>query len=205
MPNYNKGKIYRLQHQDKFYIGSTCLLLCQRKAKHKQVMNKRKSSLYSYLKTVDWNDVSIVLIENYSCNSKEELFTRESYYIELYKTDRNCLNHRVAIPTNKSIQQQLQKDKKHKSDKITCECGAEIARGYKHQHILTKTHCEALGLEYIPTEIRSEESKKKQKENASRREKELVVCECGSTVKRGSLYLHRKSIQHTTKIESLTT
>ena len=77
MPDYSKGKIYKLVKGDRVYIGSTVQRLCNRKAHHTATYRNYisgesqlfcSSVLVYYLGTPD-----IVLIENYPCASKEEL------------------------------------------------------------------------------------------------------------------------------------
>ena len=76
MPNYDNGKIYSIRsysRPDLVYIGSTTEQLSKRFYQHKKPSNKVKSSK----KIIDLGDAYIELIENYSCNSKEELHRRE--------------------------------------------------------------------------------------------------------------------------------
>jgi len=69
MVNYQNGKIYKIIDQNNkiIYIGSTAQkLLCDRYKTHKYKAPNHK----------------IILIENYSCNSKQELCMREQQIIE---------------------------------------------------------------------------------------------------------------------------
>mgnify|MGYP000383068784 CR=1 FL=1 len=69
MVNYQNGKVYKIinENNEIIYIGSTAEeKLCKRYAKH-------------YLKAPN---NKIILIENYPCNSKEELLMREQQIIE---------------------------------------------------------------------------------------------------------------------------
>ncbi len=205
MPDYQQGKIYKLEHSNMFYIGSTCLKwLSQRLAHHRAEIKKGTTSkVYTYLKNKDWKDVKITLLEAYPCNSKDELTARETFYIEPELNNPLCLNSRCAIPTEQSILKTKEKSYKRKTDILTCECGAEVTRGYMNQHIKMKAHCEALGIEYNKTSIRSEESLAKGKERAKEREHSTITCECGTTIKYGSRYLHRKSKAHQEAIADL--
>jgi hypothetical protein len=99
MPNYQNGKIYKLTsfQTDKIYIGSTCQSLAVRKAGHKcgykLYMNGKGKKVLSY-ELFELGDVDIVLLENVPCETREQLYARERYYIE--NTD-NCVNK--CIPT----------------------------------------------------------------------------------------------------------
>ncbi len=82
MPDYQNGKIYTLRSYtdtNLIYVGSTTKKLCDRKSNHKS-NSVRCPENYLY-KTVTnnggWNAWYIELVENYSCNSKEELEKRE--------------------------------------------------------------------------------------------------------------------------------
>lgn len=92
---YNNSKVYKLVNDcdDEVYVGSTTEPLHKRLYKHKQ-----KSKLcpdrrvYQHILNVGWDTVHIVLIESFSCNSKEELLRRERHYIdELRPTLNMCL------------------------------------------------------------------------------------------------------------------
>jgi hypothetical protein len=93
MNKYNKGKIYKIVDNTNgdVYIGSTIQTLKERMISHKH--NKNCSSI-NIIKNGDYN---IILVENYPCNSKKELETRERYYIE----NNECINERIPGRTTK--------------------------------------------------------------------------------------------------------
>ena len=74
MPNYQNGKIYAIRSPncEKYYIGSTTQLLCRRMVEHRCLSHKVKSSK----QIIDAGEAYIELIENFSCNNKEELRKR---------------------------------------------------------------------------------------------------------------------------------
>lgn len=86
MPNYQNGRIYRIQCNvtGEDYISSTTLPLCQRLAQHKQEYRqymKGTNKSYSLLhKVMEANDFEMLLLERYPCSSKEELHTRVHYW-----------------------------------------------------------------------------------------------------------------------------
>jgi predicted GIY-YIG superfamily endonuclease len=84
MVNYQNAKIYRLVCDDTnlVYYGATTQKLCKRLAGHKS----RRTCTSRYLFEV--GNVQIFLVENFPCNSKEELDARERYYIE----NNECVN-----------------------------------------------------------------------------------------------------------------
>ena len=97
MVNYGNGKVYRLVNNvdETFYIGSTCNPLHKRKNGHKRdAIKSPEQPVYKHLNTIGWDNVEIILIESFPCNSKAELEARERYWIELLKPALN-----KAIPT----------------------------------------------------------------------------------------------------------
>ena len=86
MPDYQLSKIYKLvsNKTTDIYIGSCLMRLSTRLSTHKHNSNTCAS------KKLFTNDaiITIVLLENYPCNSKNELKARELHYI----TTNNCIN-----------------------------------------------------------------------------------------------------------------
>lgn len=89
---YNNGKIYRLVNSvdGEFYVGSTCTSLAKRFHNHKNgAKHKPSQRVYQHLNEVNWANVSIVLVEEFSCDNKMELLRRERYWIEELKPTLN--------------------------------------------------------------------------------------------------------------------
>jgi len=92
MVKYENGKIYKLVNDvdDQIYIGSTCNPLHVRKGQHKNTaLRGCRSFVYQHLNNIGWNNVRIILIENFSCTSKNELCAREQYFIDELKPSLN--------------------------------------------------------------------------------------------------------------------
>jgi len=89
MVNYQNGKIYRIvcNITGKQYIGSTVSSLNTRLCQHKKTRNCSSTQI------LDNNDYSIVLIEDYPCERKEQLLARERYYIETM----DCVNKKYPL------------------------------------------------------------------------------------------------------------
>ncbi len=161
---YQNGKIYtvRSRNFDKYYIGSTCIRLSQRFYAHQKTRkdymktgNKRHSTSCNMV--LEKGDCYIELLENYPCNSKEELTKREGELIRLHKKD--VVNIRVEdrnmsewLNDNKERLSTLKKkywhagygakdNEKRRNDKITCDCcGTEIRKDSYNRHCKTKQH-----------------------------------------------------------------
>jgi hypothetical protein len=95
MVNYLLGKIYKIQKIggcDSVYIGSTTKkYLSERFTDHRYKYKNKRNSNFTCFNLFDEYDLSnceIVLIENYPCDTKDELLARERYYIETL----NCVN-----------------------------------------------------------------------------------------------------------------
>ena len=93
MPDYSKGKIYRIvnNENDKVYYGSTTQLLSKRLHEHR----KKHNDCMSKNLGVDLKECLIILVEQLECNNKQELLMRERFYIE----NNECVNKIKPIRT----------------------------------------------------------------------------------------------------------
>ena len=93
--NYQNGKIYKIINEDNeiIYIGSTAQeLLCDRYKNHKLKAPNHK----------------IILIQNYPCNSKQELCMKEQQIIEQYS---NLLNKYKAFSSEEEKKEYYENNK----------------------------------------------------------------------------------------------
>ena len=118
MEKYQRGKVYKIisDDTDKIYIGSSCeATLAHRLAKHKdkykQWLKDNNRPYYTSYEILKLQNYSIILIENYPCNSKDELISRERHYIELNKN--NVVNKVMPFRTK---QEWIEDNKDHISD-----------------------------------------------------------------------------------------
>ena len=141
MPNYGNGKIYKMTCGDKFYYGSTTLLLCQRKATARQTAKSSRTPAYDYFNNQGWENVKICLVETYPCKSKEELLAREDFYIRQFKDQMDCLNSRVALKNDEDRVEDREKWLIWAKTRVVCECGQEYSNRDYSEHISTSpTH-----------------------------------------------------------------
>lgn len=97
MPKYENGKIYRIicNQTGLQYVGSTTIPLSARLSQHKKVL---KDGISGTSKLVLENgDYSIILLEDFPCERKEQLLQRERYYIETM----NCVNKKIPNRSQK--------------------------------------------------------------------------------------------------------
>ena len=123
MVNYQLGKIYRLvcNTTGKTYIGSTCKpSLRKRLAEHKNDYNKWKKGTrltkVSSFEIFDENNYDIILLENFPCNSKDELHARERFYIE----NHECVNKIIPTRTRQEYFED-NKEKIQEQNRISCK------------------------------------------------------------------------------------
>ncbi len=148
--DYSNGKIYKMiSISGLIYIGSTTTSLAERKAKHKNHYNAwKRSNGVKYNMSVHAlfedspDDVDIVLMENVDCNSKEELHTRERYWIE----NTNCVN--IICPIRSKIENRMHNNElgriyretnklyiqAYRTRKYACECGSIVSAANKAVH-----------------------------------------------------------------------
>lgn len=133
MVNYQLGKIYKLiSPSGLIYVGSTCETLSNRLSGHKSSYkrydaDKRKHKITSFiLLDEDFDNIDIVLIEKYPCNSKEELHARERYYIDSI----NCVN---IIKPHRTHKEWIEDNKEHvvEYNKEYCKKWSEENKEYK--------------------------------------------------------------------------
>ena len=96
MPDYAKGKVYKITNGDLTYIGSTTSPLSQRLAKHRYDKRSfdigKKQFITSFLLLQDDNAI-ITLLEDVKCERKEQLLARERFYIE----NNICVNKHIPL------------------------------------------------------------------------------------------------------------
>jgi hypothetical protein len=105
MVNYKLGKVYRLNcttDPSLFYVGSTTIkYLSSRKSNHEGMAKTRPSLLYKTMREKGIQNFQIILIESYPCDNKDELFARESYYINLLKPTLNTYDAIINVDKKK--------------------------------------------------------------------------------------------------------
>ena len=168
---YHKGKIYTIRsyQTDKYYIGSTCDALHKRLYRHRIDYKNYLNDKYNFVSSFDiikYEDHYIELLEDYKCETRNELTKKEGELIRKYKDDIvNCKiegrTYREYQKDNKEkikeyyednkdkIQERFKKYYEDNKEKIKeqrkkhydCDCGkTQIKLGNKSRHIKTKFH-----------------------------------------------------------------
>ena len=173
MVNYNLAKVYKIvdNTNENIYIGSTCEpTLARRLAKHVwgfKYYKESKTNFVTSFTIIENGNYDIVLLENCICQSKDQLHTRERYYIESMK----CVNKVIPTRTDKEYREsenvklaqkeywqsekgkaiKSEKDKrykiknaekinKYKGEKHQCKCGGKYTKCHEQEHFRTKRH-----------------------------------------------------------------
>ena len=103
MVNYKQGKIYKIECNvtGLIYIGSTCKKKLSGRMTNHRSNNKRylngKKKYYSAFKVMENQDYDIILIEDYPCKSKDQLFARERYYTNEIECVNICKNQGLCL------------------------------------------------------------------------------------------------------------
>lgn len=154
MNKYQRGKIYKIvcNQTNKCYIGSTCEpSLARRLSGHKLKYNiylKTNTYYTTSFEILQNNNYDIVLIENYPCNSKNELHARERHWIETLECVNKVIPKRTRaeyrVATKEHIKQYYQ-DNREKirlkcSQPYQCACGNVLTYEHKSRHFKTKKH-----------------------------------------------------------------
>jgi hypothetical protein len=132
MPDYQKGKIYKVYcltgGSDDIYYGSTVQTLAQRMTKHRQgLTKKRKCNTSIIFNKFGVDNCIIELVENYPCNTVEELNAREGYY----QRNNPCVNRAIAGRSSKewtednrdNLNKSQRERYKNNKEQVKCECG----------------------------------------------------------------------------------
>lgn len=208
MVNYQNGKIYRiLSKTGKQYVGSTTQNLAKRKSGHVRMYNawlknKEDINFTTSFTLFEEGDVDIVLIENYSCENKEELLRRERYWIE--NIEGGCVNK--VIPT-RTIHEYRQSNKK------------QILEKNKHYYQQNKDRINERDKQYYEANKKQILEKDKQyyeqnKEQILEKAKqyreinkdklqEKTKCPCGGCFSKQNIRRHERSIIHQDYIKNI--
>ena len=131
MNRYHTGKIYKLVNSvdDRIYIGSTATELSKRLYQHKMMARKRtEQKVYKELNTIGWENVRIIQIEAFRCETKQELLTREQYHMDLLKPDLNknasngqqCIHNKLRYTCIECCGSQVCEHNKRRARCIPC-------------------------------------------------------------------------------------
>ena len=201
MDKYSNAKIYRLCHtitdtkiidgitykseiqkpNSQIYIGSTCNSLEKRLYQHNYACaNKDTTTQCTSYKLYDISkDVSIQLIENFPCKTKEELNIRERHWIE---TTANCINKNIPG---------REWDERHIDNRDHNLTRMKNWREANKDHV--RTYNQTIKLE--ANEKAKERYANGYGEARNNKKKEKAICDvCQKEMNKNSLWTHKKSV-----------
>jgi hypothetical protein len=200
MVNYQNGKVYKIinENNEIVYIGSTVQTLSQRYQRHDHNKPNHK----------------IILIENYSCNSREELCMREQQLIEEHSNLLNKCRAYISKEDRKKYETKYyQNNKEHYKeyhkvyDKKWYENNKEYKKKYREDNkehykeyrknnkkLLkqkTKEYCEK-NKELLKQ--KAKEYYQNNKNDILEKRKEKIKCEfCNCEIQKNNLKRHQKT------------
>ncbi len=196
MPDYKKSKIYKLvsNHTNEIYIGATVNYLRVRKSEHKKHYKRWGNGKHGYITSyeiVKYDDCKIILVEEFPCDSKIQLSSRERYWIEKLKCVNKCIPTRTKkewTEDNKERYKILYKKYYQKNKEKITSYKKEYAKQNKEKIIMYKKNYYQKNRE--KTKLKSKKNYVKNKD----KNKEKMQCDCGVLVY--SLRKHMKSQTH---------
>ncbi len=228
---YQNSKIYKLisDETDLIYIGSTSLTrLCERMSAHRRAYRgyiNDTAPYYSGIQLLQYEDCRIVLLECFSCTSRDELRARERYWIE--QNRELCVNintpgttvreqksryyeqNKEYIAEQKSRYYEQNKEYIAEQNRQYYEDNKDSVSEYKKQYY--EGHIEHI-TEYKRQHYDSNRERLLQKQNQyydihketiKAKQRERVMCECGAEIRRGGILKHRKTATHAKKMSEL--
>lgn len=204
MADYSKAKIYQIKNtiNDDIYVGSTCAPLATRMTKHKYNGTRDKGhALFNLFAEHGVDKFYIELIEEYPCNTKQDLLAREGHYIR----ERGTINKRIAGRTR------TQWHEEHKEEQATKN--KEWYTAHREERKLKNKEYREANKEYLKE--KSKEYKEANKDRIAEYKKQWaddnkerlqakhaeywhteIDCECGMKIKRNGKWHHMKSKKH---------
>ena len=175
MPDYQKGKIYRIwdNNYNKCYIGSTTEELAKRMTKHRDKYrqylqkNSYNNTAFRLFDEFGIENCKIELLELFPCNSKSELEAREGQHIR----NEDCVNRKIM---GRSRQDYYKENYEH----IQTQKKEYRERTKEHKHEVDKRY------------------RDENKETITAKMKEKKKCECGCYISARNLASHKKSPKH---------
>jgi hypothetical protein len=161
MPDYQKGKIYKLYSPSKnlVYYGSTIQSLSQRLGEHishcKTYNNDNNKAYCSSYLIIDCEDYKIELLEEYPCNNKSQLNKKEGEYIK----ENECVNKVIAGRTDKEWRSDNKKDLAEAQKKWYQEHKEEQKKYKEEYNIKNADKVKEYQKQYNQTEKRKESEK----------------------------------------------
>ena len=170
--DYANGKIYKITGGGMTYYGSTTQPLYKRFHQHKKLNCSSKN-------IIETGEAIIVLVELFSCKSKEELFSRERWFIE----NNECVNKNIPTRTDKEyrIDNANKINERHRQYRL--DNNKEKDKQYRLDNI-------------DKINERDRQYRQVNRDKINENHKEKMTCECGAICRKYGLSRHIKTEKH---------
>jgi hypothetical protein len=205
MVNYQNGKIYKIECNEtgQVYYGSTTRKLCERVADHRsecRMWLKGKVDKCQSFDIIERGNYSYSLVEDCSCERKEQLHARERFYIK----NNECVNKRIPGRTMKEWREENKDVLTEKKKEYYNENKEKINEKKKEYYNENKEKINEKKKEYYNENKEKLAEKKKEyreanKEKIAERKAKKVRCECCNIEMRTDSWLiHTRTKKHIT-------
>lgn len=201
--DYKNGKIYKIvsSQTNKCYVGSTAHKLLNsrlsgHKSSYKSYLNNTNHYFTSF-EIIKYDDCQIVLIENYPCNTEEELQRREGHWIK----QLDCVNKFVTRRTRTEYFEdnhekiKARDRKRHSANKEQRNLNKKIYRKNNPEKVKQQDKNKYQNNKDIMLD-KAKQYYEKNKDKIKQRLAEKITCECGSVVTKASITPHKQSAKH---------
>ena len=199
--SYTNGRIYKVLNtiDDDIYVGSTCQSLSKRMALHRSDAKKNKQNTPFFMKMREHGveHFYIELIEEFKCDTIEQLRQREGHYIR----EMGTLNKAIAGRSKKEYREENAEYLKEKKkeyihdniEKVREWTKAYQAKNYDRLQEYRKERYEQKR-ESLLNDFKMYRTKNRETINEKRRIK--ITCECGCQISIYHINKHRLSLKH---------
>jgi len=212
---YSRGKIYKLvakhyEGESLTYFGSTCepylsTRLGKHKCDYKNYLEGKRRYITSFkiFEEYNINNVDIILVEDFPCENKYQLESRERYYIE----NNLCVNKHIPTRTNKehyeANKEIIQEKRKDYNINYRLENNEIIKSRAKIYREENKEKLKVIKKSY--RDEHKDDAKKYREDNKEKlnnyfkelyENKEIYNCECGGIYNSRNKTTHFKTKKH---------
>lgn len=197
------GKVYMYDIDGKIYVGSTIQPLTYRDQKHKyhaytETSPKHNYPLYQHIRAsgYDWDDIEIVLLENYPCKNKWFLRQQERKWYEILNA---TLNTRIPNHTDKEWRDKNSEDLAIKVKNRPTNQKERYAKR-REQELAYKRQQYQDNPDYYKIKRREQYELHKETicKKIEERGKQPTPClECGKVIRKDSIKKHMKAVHST--------
>lgn len=186
---YVDGKIYKIVNDidDQVYVGSSIDLLNNRMALHKCVHKKdeyKNRKLYKHMNDLGVDHFTIKLVEEWECNSKDELRQREEHWRKKLNTTLNsdrCYTTEEDLKEYQKNYHETHKERRKERDVERVDIIKEQNKAWRETN---------------KEKLQEREKNRDRSEYMKKFRSEEITCECGTVIKRCKKSIHIKTKKH---------